>query len=116
MAATERSARSRRVRSAANIHIRATVQLKQLIDEAANSVGKTLSQFMLDSAHRDAINVLLDKSQFVLDPEKYNAFVQALDNPRPPSEPLKALMKRKPAWQKWVHMRHSVAGSQLQRL
>jgi uncharacterized protein (DUF1778 family) len=99
-AVIERSARSRRVRSAANIHIRATVELKQLIDKAANSVGKTLSEFMLDSAYKDAINVLLDKSQFVLDPEKYNAFVQALDNPRPPSENLKALMKRKPAWQK----------------
>ncbi|MHC6157493.1 type II toxin-antitoxin system TacA family antitoxin [Bradyrhizobium elkanii] len=99
-AVIERPARSRRVRSEANIHIRATVQLKQLIDTAANSVGKTLSEFMLDSAHKDAINVLLDKRLFVLDPDKYDAFVHALDNPRPPSENLKALMKRKPAWQK----------------
>lgn len=99
-AVIDRPARSRRVRSEANIHIRATTQLKQLIDTAANSVGKTLSEFMLDSAQKDAINVLLDKRLFVLDPEKYDAFVHALDNPRPPSDRLKALMKRRPAWQK----------------
>ncbi|MGY2811976.1 uncharacterized protein (DUF1778 family) [Bradyrhizobium sp. USDA 4506] len=55
---------------------------------------------MLDSAHKDAINVLLDKRLFVLDPDKYDAFVHALDNPRPPAGNLKALMMRKPAWQK----------------
>lgn len=51
------------------------------------------------SAHKDAVNVLLDKRLFVLDSEKYDAFTRALDNPPPPSKNLKALMKRKSAWQ-----------------
>jgi uncharacterized protein (DUF1778 family) len=92
--------RSPRVRSEANIHIRATVQIKHLIDTAAIAVGKSLSEFVLDSARQQAIGVLLDQRLFVLDPEKYAAFVGALDNPPPAGAKLKALMTRKPLWQK----------------
>lgn len=93
-------ARSPRVRSEANIHIRATVQIKHLIDTAATAVGKTLSEFVLDSARQHAIDVLLDQRLFVLDPGKYDAFISALDNPPPAGAKLKALMKRKPLWQR----------------
>ena len=92
--------RSRRIRSEANIHIRATIQIKHLIDTAATAVGKTLSEFVLDSMRQRAIDVLLDQRLFVLDPDKYDAFVRALDNPPPAGPKLRALMKRKPLWQK----------------
>ena len=92
--------RSPRVQSEANIHIRATIQVKHLIDTAANAVGKSLSEFVLDSARQHAIDVLLDQKFFVLDPEKYDAFINALDNPPPAGAKLKALMRRKPLWQK----------------
>ena len=92
--------RSLRVRSEANIHIRATVQVKHLIDTAAIAVGKSLSEFVLDSARQHATDVLLDQRLFVLDPEKYDAFISALDNPPPAGAKLKALMTRKPLWQK----------------
>jgi uncharacterized protein (DUF1778 family) len=92
--------KSPRVRSEANIHIRATIQIKHLIDSAATAVGKTLSEFVLDSARQHAIDVLLDQRLFVLDPDKYDAFISALDSPPPAGAKLKALMKRKPLWQK----------------
>jgi uncharacterized protein (DUF1778 family) len=92
--------RSPRIRSEANIHIRATVQIKHLIDTAANAVGKSLSEFVLDSARQHAIDVLLDQRLFVLDPDKYDAFINALDNPPPAGTKLKALMQRKPLWQR----------------
>jgi uncharacterized protein (DUF1778 family) len=92
--------RSRRVRSETNIHIRATAQVKHLIDTAAIAVGKSLSEFMLDSARQHAVDVLLDQRLFLLDPEKYDTFISALDNPPPAGAKLKALMKRKPLWQK----------------
>jgi uncharacterized protein (DUF1778 family) len=92
--------RSPRVRSETNIHIRAPRQIKQLIETAAVAVGKTLSEFMLDSARQHAIDVLLDQRLFVLEPEKYDAFISALDNPPPAGAKLKALMRRKPLWQK----------------
>lgn len=89
---------SARPRSDANIHIRATAPVKQLIESAAASVGKTLSEFVLDSARQHATDVLLDQRLFVLDPKKYDAFVAALDKPPPAGQKLKALMKRKPLW------------------
>jgi uncharacterized protein (DUF1778 family) len=91
--------RSPRPRSEANLHIRATAQTKHLIDAAATAVGKTLSEFVLDSARQQAIDVLLDQRLFVLDHEKYGAFISALDAPPPAGAKLKALMKRKPLWQ-----------------
>lgn len=96
------SARSkgRDQKSSANIHIRASQQTKQLIDTAASAVGKTLSEFVLDSARQHAIDVLLDQRLFVLDGEKYEAFINALDNPCPAGPALKKLMKRRPLWQK----------------
>jgi uncharacterized protein (DUF1778 family) len=92
--------RSPRVRSEANIHIRAPQQTKQLVETAAVAVGKTLSEFVLDSARQQAIDVLLDQRLFILDPEKHDAFTRALDAPAPAGAKLRALMKRKPLWQK----------------
>jgi uncharacterized protein (DUF1778 family) len=99
----ERSAgrtKSPRARSETNIHIRATAQIKHLIETAAVTVGKSLSEFMLDSARQHATDVLLDQRLFVLEPEKFDAFITALDDPPPARAKLKALMKRKPLWQK----------------
>jgi uncharacterized protein (DUF1778 family) len=96
----KKRAASTRVRSEANIHIRAPQQTKRLIETAAVAVGKTLSEFVLDSARQQAVDVLLDQRLFVLDPEQYDAFVRALDAPAPAGEKLRALMKRKPLWQK----------------
>jgi uncharacterized protein (DUF1778 family) len=36
---------------------------------------------MIDSARREAIDVLLDQRLFVLDAERHDAFMHALDNP-----------------------------------
>jgi uncharacterized protein (DUF1778 family) len=87
-------------RSSANIHIRAPQQTKDLIDTAASVVGKTLSEFVLESARQQAIDVLLDQRLFVLDAKKYDAFVSMLDNPPQAGPALKALMKRRPLWQR----------------
>ncbi len=89
-----------RVRSEANIHIRAPQQTKQLLETAAVAVGKTLSEFVLDSARQHATDVLLDQRLFVLDAERHDAFIQALDAPPPAGAKLRALMNRKPLWQK----------------
>jgi uncharacterized protein (DUF1778 family) len=92
--------RARGGKSSANIHIRASQQTKELIDSAAGVVGKTLSEFMLDSARQHAIDVPLDQRLFVLDADKYDAFVSVLDSPPPAGPALKALMKRRPLRQK----------------
>jgi uncharacterized protein (DUF1778 family) len=81
------------------IHIRAPQQTKTLIETAAALVGKSLSEFTLDATSRHATDVLLDQRLFSLEPDKYAAFVSALDAPPPAGAKLKALMKRRPLWQ-----------------
>ena len=55
---------------------------------------------MIESARREAIDVLLDRRLFRLDSERYDEFVQALDNPRAPGPKLRALLRRVPAWKR----------------
>jgi uncharacterized protein (DUF1778 family) len=83
-----------------SINLRIEAATRQLIDDAAATVGKTRTEFMIDSARRDAVDVLLDRRLFVLDSSSYDSFVAALDNPPAPGPKLKALMRRVPAWRK----------------
>ena len=97
----ERAKRTtQRVERDATIHIRAPRKTKELIESAASVVGKSLSEFTLESARQHATDVLLDQRLFVLDSDQYAAFMKALDNPPPAGSKLKALMKRRPLWQK----------------
>ena len=83
-----------------SINLRIEAQTRQLIDDAAAVLGKTRTEFMVDSARRQAVDVLLDQRLFTLSEADYNAFVRALDNPREPGVRLRALMRRTPAWSK----------------
>lgn len=83
-----------------SINLRIESTTRQLIDDAASVLGKTRTEFMVESARRQAVDVLLDQRLFTLDSERYDAFMQALDNPPAPGPKLKALLRRTPAWQK----------------
>lgn len=82
------------------INLRIDAGSRQLIDEAAAVLGKTRTEFIVGSARRDAIEVLLDQRLFALDDERYAAFVHALDNPPAPGSKLRSLLHRVPAWRK----------------
>jgi len=82
------------------INLRIEAHTRQLIDDAAAILGKTRTEFMIDSARRQAIDVLLDQRLFVLDSGRYDAFVHALDNPPAPGPKLRSLLRRVPAWPK----------------
>ncbi|GJE70470.1 type II toxin-antitoxin system TacA family antitoxin [Methylorubrum podarium] len=83
-----------------SINLRIESQTRQLIDEAAAALGKTRTEFMVETARRHAIDVLLDQRLFRLDPDRYDAFMHALDNPPAPGVKLRSLLRRVPAWQK----------------
>ncbi|MCP9626466.1 DUF1778 domain-containing protein [Rhodopseudomonas palustris] len=83
-----------------SINLRIEANTRQLIDDAAAILGKTRTEFMIDSARRQAIDVLLDQRLFVLASERYDAFMHALDNPPAPGPKLRSLLRRVPAWQK----------------
>lgn len=81
-----------------SINLRIETRTRRLIDKAAALVGKTRTEFMIESARHAAVDVLLDQRLFALDPAAHDAFVRALDNPPPPGPKLRALMRRPPAW------------------
>jgi len=94
----------RRARSASRkddaIQIRASVQTKAILIQAATLRGQKLSEFMLDSARRQAEETILDQRTFFLDPGAHAKFVAMLDAPRKPSRELRARIRRKPSWQR----------------
>lgn len=83
-----------------SINLRIEAGTRQLIDDAAAVLGKTRTEFMIESARRLAVDVLLDQRLFVLDPERYDAFMKALDNPPAPGPKLTSLLRRTPGWQR----------------
>lgn len=80
------------------VNVRMARQTRDLIDEAAEAVGKTRSEFMVESARTHAIDVLLDKRLFSLGTERYDAYLKALDAPPAPNGKLKRLLKSKSPW------------------
>ena len=81
-----------------SINLRIEAQTRQLIDSAAAVLGKTRTEFMIDSARSLAIDTLLDQRLFALDAAQFDAFANVLDNPPAPGPKLRALLARKPAW------------------
>jgi len=81
-----------------SINLRIEANTRQLIDDAASILGKTRTEFMIETARRQAIDVLLDQRLFVLDSERYDSFLHALDNPPAPGPKLRSLLRRVPAW------------------
>lgn len=82
------------------IQIRTCARTKAVLNRAAQLKGQKLSEFMLDSARRQAEEALLDQRAFFLEPKAHEAFLALLDVPGKPSAPLKARMKRKAAWER----------------
>ena len=61
------------------INLRANRRQRALIDRAAEAVGKNRSDFMLDTACREADAVLLDRRLFLLDDKSYRRFIAACE-------------------------------------
>ncbi len=82
------------------IQIRASAETKAILNRAASLRGQKLSEFMLDSARRQAEETLLDQRVFFLDPEAHDQFLALLDAPAAPSEELRQRMRRRPSWER----------------
>ena len=83
-----------------NIHIRAHLADRELIDRAAEAVGKTRSEFVLDTARREAEDVLRDQRVFNLDASAFKTFMRELDSPPRGNAKLAALFKRQAPWKR----------------
>lgn len=81
------------------INIRAQTQQRQLIDQAAEILGKTRSDFMLEAACQKAENVLLDQRTFFLDDDKWQDFLNVLDTPVKSNEKLQKFLNTSAPWE-----------------
>jgi len=67
--------------------------MKRLLQEAAQTANKSVSEFLLESALTAAAEALADRRLFVLDKDQWNAFVAALDAPPQPRPRLERLLR-----------------------
>lgn len=63
------------------IDVRASVPVKQLLQQAARVAHKNVSEFMLDAAIVAANQTLADRVRFQLPPAQWKAFQAVLDQP-----------------------------------
>lgn len=73
--ATARPKRTKR------LNLRTTPAEKRLFETAASLEGVTVSEFVLESASTRAEGILAEERDFALSPERWKAFVSALDRP-----------------------------------
>lgn len=98
--AVARRSGARRGGRGVTINLRASPQIRDLIDRAAALLGQNRTEFMLDSARLRAEDVLLDQRLFSLDESQYRDFLNLLDEPPKPTEELTKLLAAKPLWEK----------------
>jgi uncharacterized protein (DUF1778 family) len=81
------------------LNIRAEPRQRDLIDRAAHALGKNRSDFMLETACKEAEAVLLDRRYFELDEDAFQSFLIRLDEPAPTAELVRLLASKAP-WEK----------------
>jgi uncharacterized protein (DUF1778 family) len=83
-----------------NINLRVSRGQKSLIDRAAQALGRNRSDFMLETACREAESVLLDRRYFALPDEEFKRFAAMLDKPPASNPRLTRLIKTRAPWTK----------------
>ncbi|WP_028754113.1 DUF1778 domain-containing protein [Rhizobium leucaenae] len=91
-----RTSKSRDASVPLNIRIKPVT--RNLIDRAAELLGKTRTDFMLEASERRAEEVLLDRTIFTASAELYAEYLARLDAPAQPNERLKRTMITKAPW------------------
>lgn len=83
-----------------NINLRVTHKQKALIDRAADVLGRNRSEFMLETACREAETILLDRRYFGLPAEEFKRFQAMLDDPPAANPRLRRLLRTAPPWER----------------
>lgn len=75
------------------IDVRASSAVKQLLQEAARTCHKNVSEFLLDAGVTAATQALADRRQFLLGEAQWQSFQAALDRPVQGKPRLKQLLQ-----------------------
>jgi len=81
------------------LSIRAKAGQRDLIDQAAERLGRSRSDFMLEAACRQAEEVLIDQTYFALEATSFAAFQKMLDKPSAPTDRLRRTLKTRAPWE-----------------
>lgn len=82
------------------ITLRATQRQKALIDRAAEALGRSRSDFLLQTACREAEAVLLDSRYFVLSEDAFREFTAMLDRPPKDNLRLRRFLHTQAPWER----------------
>lgn len=85
--------------AAITINVRASVELRDLIDRAASAQGKTRTDFILEASAEAAQRVLLDQVFFQVTEEQMQAFHAVMEQPITNNEAVRRLMAKKSPWE-----------------
>jgi uncharacterized protein (DUF1778 family) len=91
---------AKRARKDDVIQIRASGETKALLQRAADLRGQKLSEFVLNAAHHEAEDAILDQRLFILGPEDHEKFLKMLEEPFEPGTKAIERARRKPVWEK----------------
>ena len=86
---------SKSVDASVPLNMRIKPATRNLIDRAAELLGKTRTDFMLEASERRAEEVLLDRAIFTVSPEVHAEYLARLDAPAQINERLKRTMSSK---------------------
>jgi len=75
------------------VNLRIRTETRALIDRAAQALGRSRSDFMIDAARRAAEDAILDQAVITTDRAGYDRFLAILDRPPETNERLRTLMQ-----------------------
>ena len=81
------------------VNLRVRMDTQSLIDRAANMLGRTRSDFMIEASKKAAEEAILDQRVISVAPEAYSAFLAMLDRPAQPNEQLRRTMQTPAPWE-----------------
>ena len=82
------------------IILRASTDQKALTDRAAKRLGKSRTEFVLDTMREASENVLLDQRLFSVEAPAFDAFNAALDAAPDPNDGLRRTLRTPAPWDK----------------
>lgn len=76
------------------LNLRLSASADSLIREAAETLGTSVSEYVMQSAIQRAHQVLADQRHFIFDDETWDRFLEALDRPAKVNDRLAAFLRR----------------------
>lgn len=94
MATTDESMGVERAHKSKRVAVRLPPEVKRTLEHAASVTGRSLSDFVVDSALKAAQQAIDEHERLSLTTEDREVFLSALSNPPKPNEALRAAAER----------------------